>query len=410
MTRMMAAREAATDFEVLHQQVADIGPEWIREFRVNARTRFALHGLPHHRMETWRNTDIGPITAGRFEPATAVPELLGGGNGVWAGFLDDAPQEVLALVQKRLGSLAGEEDHPFTALNGSLLQAVTVVVLPENCAAGEPVRIVHKAGQGPSLNVCRTLVLAGDGAAGSIIESYEDPGGVGGYLSCAVTEIFAGEESDLGYYRIQRQSPGSFHVGRVQARVAQGGRLHTTGIALGAELDRVDAGITLAGEGASCEMGGLFLTDGGRHVDNRTLIEHAEPNCRSRQLYKGILADRSTAVFMGRVVVRPGAQQTDADQSNPNLLLSDDATIHTRPQLEIYADDVRCTHGATIGQLDPDSLFYLRSRGIDRDEAGRLLVKGFAGEILDRVEVETLKKQLETEVAGRLATASSTEG
>ena len=407
---MTAAREAATDFEALHRRVADEGPEWIREFRVNARTRFALQGLPHHHMEAWRNTDIGPIAEGRFEPAATVPELLGGGNGVWAGFLDDAPEEVLELVQKRLGSLAGYKGHPFTAMNGSLLQAVTVVVLPENGSAGEPVRIVHKAGEGPSLNVSRTLILAGGGASGSIIESYEDPGRTEGYLNCAVTEIFAGRDSNLKYYRVQRQSPGSFHVGRVQARVEQGGRLHTTGIALGAELDRVDAGVTLAGEGASCEMDGLFLTDGARHADNRTLIEHAEPNCRSRQLYKGILADRSTAVFMGRVVVRPGAQQTDADQSNPNLLLSDDATIHTRPQLEIYADDVRCTHGATIGQLDPESLFYLRSRGIDRDEAGRLLVKGFAGEILDRVEVETLKKQLETEVAGRLAPASATEG
>ena len=156
--------------------------------------------------------------------------------------------------------------------------------------------------------------------------------------------------------------------------------------------------------------GGLFLTDGVRHVDNRTLIEHAVANCRSRQMYKGILADRSTAVFVGRVIVRPGAQQTDADQSNPNLLLSDDAKVYTRPQLEIYADDVRCTHGATVGQLDEDSLFYLRSRGIDPDEAGRLLVKGFAGEILDRIKVPSLRKQLESEVAGRLPVTANTEG
>ncbi len=409
MTSVTAAQEPATDFEALHRRVADEGPEWIREFRVSARNRFTVQGLPHHRMEAWRHTNIGPIADGRFEPAASVPELLGGGNGVWAGCLDEAPEEVLELVRNRLGSLAGDERHPFTALNGSLLQTVTVVVLPENGSAGEPIRIVHSAGEGPSLNVPRTLVLAGDGASGSIIESYEDTHPTAGYITCAVTEIFAGKDSDLRYYRIQRQSPGSFHVGRVQARVERGGRLHTTSIALGAELDRVDAGVTLAGEGASCEMDGLFLTDGARHADNRTLIEHAEPNCRSRQLYKGILADRSTAVFLGRVVVRPGAQQTDADQSNPNLLLSDDATIHTRPQLEIYADDVRCTHGATVGQIDPDSLFYLRSRGIDREEAGRLLVKGFAGEILDRVQVETLRKQLETAVAGRLSAASATE-
>ena len=410
MSRTTVAPPAATDFEALHLRIVGEGPDWIREFRTNARSRFVLEGLPHHRMEAWRHTNIAPIVAGLFEPACSTPEISGGGEGVWTGRLSQAPEKILALVRNNLGSLADAEGHPFTALNGSLLNEITLVVLPEGGAGGEPVTIGHTAGPGNSLNVPRTLILAGERAIGTIIETYEGTETEGGYFTSAVTEIFCGKDTDVKYCRVQREAPGSFHIGRVQARVEQGGRLHTAGIALGAALDRVDAGVILAGEGASCEMDGLFLTDESRHVDNRTRIEHAVPNCRSRQVYKGILSDRSTAVFVGRVIVRPGAQHTDANQSNPNLLLSDDATVYTRPQLEIYADDVRCTHGATVGQLDADALFYLRSRGIDPDEAGRLLVKGFAGEILDRIEVPSLRTQLESEVAGKLPVTSSTEG
>ncbi len=410
MSRVMAPPPTATDFEALHRLLADRGPDWIREFRAGARAQFVIQGLPHHRMEAWRQTHIAPIAGGRFEPSNTLPEVSGGGDGVWTGRLHEAPEEIQATARRRLGALAGQEGHPFTALNGSLLNEVTLIVLPQGAAAGDLVTIRHTAGPGNSLNVPRTLILAGDGAAGSIVESYEGPGPEGGSFTTAVTEIDCGENTDLKYYRIQREGPGSFHIGRVQARVGPGGKLYTAGITLGAALDRVDAGVTLDGEGASCEMDGLFLTDGVRHVDNRTRIEHAVPNCRSRQVYKGILSDRSTAVFVGRVIVRPGAQATDADQSNPNLLLSDDATVYTRPQLEIYADDVRCTHGATVGQLDADALFYLRSRGIDPDEAGRLLVKGFAGEILDRIEIPSLRTQLEFEVAGKLPVTSGTEG
>ena len=410
MSRAAAAPPAVTDFEALHLQVADEGPDWIREFRRESRARFAVEGLPHHRMEAWRHTNLAPIIAGRFVPASCSPKISGGGEGIWTGHLSEAPQEILVLVRKHFGSLADSEGHPFTALNGSLLNEITLVVLPEGSAAGGPVTIRHTAGRGQSLNVPRTLVLAGDRAEGTIIETYEGTETAGGYFTSAVTEILCGRETDIKYCRIQREAPGSYHVGRVQARVEEGGKLHSAEITLGAALDRVDAGVTLGGEGASCEMDGLFLTDGVRHVDNRTRIEHAVPNCRSRQVYKGILSGRSTAVFVGRVVVKPGAQATDADQSNPNLLLSDDATIYTRPQLEIYADDVRCTHGATVGQLDEDALFYLRSRGIDPDEAGRLLVKGFAGEILDRIEVPSLRTQLESEVAGKLPVTAGTEG
>ena len=410
MSRVTAAPPAATDFEALHRRVAGEGPAWIRQFRAGARDAFVREGLPHRRMEAWLRTNITAIAEGRFEPSGAVPELQGGGNGVWTGRLDEAPESVLALVRQRLGSLADYAGHPFTALNGSLLREVALVILPAGCTGGDPITVRHEAGPGASLNLPRTLILAADGATGTVIESYEGQEPAGGYLTLPVTEIFCGSQTDINYRRIQRDSAGSYHIGRVQARVERSGKLHTTGIALGAALDRVDAGVTLTGEGASVEMDGLYLTDGARHVDNRTRIEHAVPKCRSRQLYKGILADRSTAVFVGRVIVRPGAQQTDADQSNPNLLLSEDATIYSRPQLEIYADDVRCTHGATVGQLDPDALFYLRSRGIDPDEARRLLVQGFAGEILEGIEVPTLREQLETDVAARLPVASATEG
>lgn len=410
MSRATAAPPAATDFEALHRRLSGQGPDWIRGFRSEAWERFALEGLPNHRMEAWRQTRITPVAAGSFEPAAADTVLEGGGNGIYTGTLAQAPDQVRDRVRQCLGTLAGHEGHPFTALASALLQEVTLVVLPAGHNAGSPLIVRHQAGPGASLNVPRTLILAGKGARATLVESYEGPDSGGGYLTLPVTEIFCDTDAEIGYNRIQRDSPGSFHIGRVQARVEQGGMFHASGVALGAALDRVDAGVALTGEKASCEMNGLFITDGDRHVDNRTQIEHAAADCRSRQLYKGILADDSTAVFVGRVIVRPGAQNTDADQSNPNLLLSENASVYTRPQLEIYADDVRCTHGATVGQLDADAMFYLRSRGIDPDEATRLLVKGFAGEVLDRIEPPTLRNQLENEVAGRLPVDSTTEG
>jgi len=248
----------------------------------------------------------------------------------------------------------------------------------------------------------RTLIVVGDGATLRVVETYVGAEGASGYLSNPVTEIVVGSGARVEHVRVQIEAGDAWHLGEVAVRQGRDSDVRSTHFALGAKLSRVDAGARLEGEGGHHAVDGLYVVDGDGHVDHHTTLDHAVPHCTSHELFKGILGGRARAVFKGRIIVRPDAQKTDAIQHNPNLLLSDDALIHTRPQLEIYADDVRCTHGATVGQIDPDQLFYLRSRGID-PEAGRdLLIHAFARDVLDRVDVAGLREILEREIDARL--------
>jgi Fe-S cluster assembly protein SufD len=222
------------------------------------------------------------------------------------------------------------------------------------------------------------------------------------YLTNAVTEVFAGANAKLVHYKVQHESSSAFHVGALYARAAKDSTLVCHAINMGGSLVRNDVVVRLAGEGCGCSLNGLYLGDGSRLVDNHTTIDHAQPHCASREVYKGILAGHARAVFNGKIVVRPDAQKTDAKQTNKNLLLSDDATANTKPQLEIYADDVKCTHGATIGQLNDESIFYMRARGIALEKARRILIHAFAGEIIDRVRCEPLREELDKVVWDRL--------
>ncbi len=439
MTRRTASVRSATDFRALLDRRAELEPDPIPDLRRKSRDCFLREGLPHSRMENWRDTRLTLVLEERFEPAGPVAgSTLEEARNLLAGISGPAPRTSPHLVfvngsfsaalsslgvlpkgvavaglssgeiripREALGGLADPAGHPFTALNGALMTDAAVVEIQDGVRLESPIRITHLSLAGAAaspLTLPRTLLLAGENSQASVIESFAGPNGADRYLVAAVAEIFASAGSSLTYHRVQQEGPGGIHIGRLQAQVESGASFDATSIALGAALDRVDAGVVLAGEEAACRLDGLFVTEGERHADNRTVIEHRVPDCKSRQTYKGILAGRSSAVFMGRVIVHPDAQRTDADQSNPNLLLSDDAAVHTRPQLEIHADDVRCTHGATVGRLDEDSLFYLRTRGIGLEEATRLLIHGFAGEILDNIQEDTLRRRLERELDSRL--------
>jgi len=244
--------------------------------------------------------------------------------------------------------------------------------------------------------------LAGERSQSRIIETYVSLRG-GTYFTNGVTEVFAGEDSVIDHYKVQQEGLEAFHIASLFVNAQRHANFSSHSFSLGARLARNDADAILDGEGAECTLNGLYLADGDRMVDNHTTIDHAKAHCPSHEIYKGIIGGKARAIFNGKIIVRQDAQKTDAKQINRALLLSDDASINTKPQLEIFADDVKCTHGATIGQLDDDAIFYLRARGLTYFEARDMLIHAFAGEILDRVQVQPLKIALEAELYTQLA-------
>jgi Fe-S cluster assembly protein SufD len=225
----------------------------------------------------------------------------------------------------------------------------------------------------------------------------------GKYLTNAVTEIVAEQDARVTHVKIQAEGPEGWHIASVAGLQARGARIDSHNVSLGGALARNDIGSRLDGPGAECRLYGFYLVDGEQHVDNHTWLDHASPNCPSWEMYKGLLAGKSRAIFNGRIVVREGAQKTDAKQSNKNLVLGDEATVYTRPQLEIHANDVKCTHGATIGRLDDESLFYLRTRGIGKDEARNVLIRAFSDDVIDKILVGAIREILVETLHDRLA-------
>jgi len=255
------------------------------------------------------------------------------------------------------------------------------------------IHIVYLTAPGPQPAVThpRTLLVVGAGAQCTVVESYL---GAGAYFTNAVTEIVAGEGAVVDHYKIQNEALAAFHISTLQATLGRSANFASCSISLGAALARHDIGATLS-EGADATLNGLYIVNGTQHVDHHTTIDHALPHATSRELYKGILDGKASAVFNGKVLVRKDAQKTDSRQTNQNLLLSDDARIDSKPELEIFADDVRCTHGATIGQLDAEAIFYLQSRGIGREQARSLLTRAFAQDLVDRIKIQPVKDSLE---------------
>ncbi len=402
------------------------------ELRRRAMDRFAGLGFPTMKNEDWHYTSVAPIATRSFN-RTASPTSLSAGeldqylfdSPDWTrlvfvdGWLapelssvhDHAGVRINGLSSMlreggnvpQLGTIADHETVAFTALNTALMQDGAVITVAGNVEVAQPIHLVflsaHPVPQAASFP--RNLVVLEKGARATVIESY-----VGlrdeSYLTVSVTEIALGEGARLEHIKVQNESAGAFHVATIQARQERDSELHSFSYASGAELSRTNVNTLLDGPGSSCTMNGMYMVSGSQHVDHQTSIEHAQPNTTSREIYKGILDGHSHGVFNGKVYVRPEAQKTDGKQSNNNLLLSDHARVDTKPQLEIFADDVKCTHGATVGRLDEVALFYMKSRGLDAEQARTLLIYAFAADVLEEITVKPVRDALEAAVFARV--------
>lgn len=408
-------------------------PGWLAQLHSSGRDRFAELGFPTSRDEDWRYTDVGPILragldpsaggAGGLDPAALAPFALAGLQahtlvfvngryspamsrpgalpaGAYAGSLAGALASNAPGLDAALGQIAGATAHGFAALNTALIDDGLCVLLPAGCSIDSPIHalfLTDAAGHGAVASP-RNLIVAGDNARATVIEHHA--GTLDGpYLTNCLTELRAGPGARIDHYRLQDQGVQSFHVSGLYLELGRDARCTANSVDIGGRLVRNDVYARLAAPGAECELNGLYVATGRQHVDNFTQVDHLQPNGTSREFYKGVLDGRGRSVFHGRVVVHPDAQHTDARQTNNNLLLSRDAEADTKPQLEIYADDVKCSHGATVGQLDADALFYLRARAIDAATARDLLTYAFANEVLNRMELAPLRESL----AARLA-------
>jgi Fe-S cluster assembly protein SufD len=408
-------------------------PAWLAETRQRALGSFNRLGFPTTRDEEWRFTSVAPVADGSFtlardgaaltradveayrwiiEPVITLV-FVDGAYRKDLSSVDGLPAEVRVgslaaalserALERHLTTVADAQRQPFTALNTAFLADGVFVYVPDGVSLRTPIHalFVTSSEATPTMVHPRVLIVLGASSQASIIESYESRHRTRSFTN-VVTEVVAGENASLHHYKIQRESPAGFHVGSIAARAARNSALVFHSISLGGALVRNDVTVTLDGEGAICTLNGVYLTDGSRLVDNHTTIDHAKPHCDSREVYRGVLADKSRAVFNGKIVVRPDAQKTDAKQTSKALLLSADAQINTKPQLEIFANDVKCTHGAAVGQMDDEAIFYLRARGLDEGEARHMLIRAFAGEVLNQIPIESLRLRLDHELVQRL--------
>ncbi len=411
------------------------GPPWLERLRQDATESFATNGLPHARLEEWRYTNVTPLARVPFELPTGRPAVsrealeqvsfpvyacslfvfvdgvhrpeLSAPRALSAGVRVESLAELLAREPERLegelGHLVDPKLHPFAALNTAFLDDGAALIVPRGAALAQPIHVVFaSSGCEPDrVRHPRVLVVAGPESRGEVIVDHVDLSPARGFTN-AVIEVHALRGSELGLMLVQRETDRVFHVSNLAARVERDAHLSAHTVTLGGALVRNDASVLLAEEGARCRLNGLFAGDGDQVLDHHSLIDHAMPHGESRQLCKGILGGAARGVFRGRVIVRPGAQRTDAEQSNPNLLLSEAAELDSKPQLEIHADDVRCRHGSSIGRLDEDALFFLRARGLDEREARDLITRGFAAEVLDALPVPPLGTALASLLGTRL--------
>jgi Fe-S cluster assembly protein SufD len=412
-------------------------PKWLLPVRQAGLVSFAEQGFPTLRDEDWRFTNVAPIARLNFQRAAEV--VVNGAetaaldaaaftkipghrlvfvNGYFsaklsrvktlaAGTRIESLSAALAkdspLVEQHLGKYAHTAKNSFAALNQALFTDGAFIFVPPGVAVAEPVQLIYisSAKQSGETILPRNLVIAEANSKLTVVESYLSTGNVA-YFTNAVTEILAGDNAKVEHVKLQDEAGDAFHIATIAGEFGRASNVNVHSIALGAKISRNNIRTKLAGEGLECILNGLYLTRGEQLADHHMIVEHAQPHCASHEYFNGILDDKSKGVFHGRIYVHPIAQKTDAKQTNKNLLLSDDATADTKPQLEIYADDVKCTHGATIGQLNDESIFYLRSRGIDTDMARQMLIHAFAGEIIERIKCEPAREVIDKLVWDRL--------
>jgi Fe-S cluster assembly protein SufD len=362
----------------------------IDQIREEARQRFAELGFPTTHNEDWRFTSVAPIARTTFEPSGAGSQPAAGSEPaqVRIARLSQSP------VEQYLARYADYHNNAFVALNTANFEDGLFIHIPKGAVIEEPIEVViQSAANGhPTVSHPRILIVAEAGSQATIVETYQGHGGT--YFTNPVTELVAGDNAVIDHYKLQTESSHAYHVSTLQIQLGRDANFRSHSIALGGALVRNDINAVLS-RGSECTLNGLYLVGGEQHIDNHTTIDHAQPHAASHELYKGILEGKSSAVFNGKILVRKDAQKTDAKQTNKNLVLSEEAVINTKPELQILADDVRCTHGATIGQLDPEGIFYLQSRGIGLADARNLLIYAFARDIVDRIKVAPLRDQLE---------------
>lgn len=409
-------------------------PDWLTERRAAGAARFEAVGLPTTRHEEWRFTPLGAVATTSWAEAPAASpsaaELAGYlfGHPEWTRLVfvngryhaelsqlaPIAGVQVMPIaaaiaagapeVERYMAQLAAEAGSPFVARNTASFRDGAFVHLAPNADATTPVHLLFVTtpeAAGAETHP-RLLVVADRGARGALVESHVAIGGAGDYFSNVVAEVVMAENSWLEHLRIQREGESAHHIGWTQVAAARDSHYRSFSLAMGGRLARHDLDVVLGGANSEALMYGLYLARGEQLVDNHTAIHHDQPDCRSWEVYKGVLADRARGVFNGKIFVKPEAQKTDAKQTNRALLLSDEASIDTKPQLEIFADDVKCTHGATVGMLDPMPLFYATSRGVPREAAERMLTYAFCCEVADEVHLAPVREALHGLVRERL--------
>lgn len=422
MTTALQHDHLVAQFEAFRTTEA-FGPEWLRTARTTAYARFLEAGFPTTRDEEWKFTPVTPLTQiewQRAAGAAAVPSVETYGiriravlvNGRFApelSSLTDLPAGVTitslrqAMSTQTLEGPSLESRHPFVSLNTAFFEDGLFVHIAPRTVIEEPILLTHVtvAGHEPSMVAPRLMLVVGEQAQAQFVEAYVGSG-AGSVFTTAVTEVMLGPSAVVDHVKVQQETAEAFHLASTFVHAHRASTFTSQAITFGGRIARNDISATLAGEGAEVTLNGLYVADGDTLVDTHTTIDHAFPHCPSHEVYKGILAGRARAVFNGKIIVRQDAQKTDAKQTNKALLLSGDATINTKPQLEIFADDVKCTHGAAIGQLDDDALFYLRARGISEPDARNILIHAFASDVLNGVRHDQVRAELERVLVEKL--------
>lgn len=426
-------------FRILQEAEAESHVSWLVHLRENAMERFAELGFPSVKDEEWKYTNVAPIARIDFKPfipagardrGSDAKELASFGcaeaensqlifvNGMRRDDLSsltalsegvvaiDLSQAIAndryeELVRQHLARDADYIANGFTALNSAFITHGAFVYIPKGVTANQPIHLLFISDGSAMVSFPRVLVVAEENSSATVIESYVSTKDVQ-YFTNAVVEVVLKAGARVEHYKVQRESVEAFHVATTVADLGSNASYDATTITFGAALSRHDINVTLDHEGAECWVDGLYLVTTNQHADTHSVIDHRKPHCTSHQLYKGILDGKSRAVFNGKVFVRHDAQKTDAMQTNKNLLLSNEARVDTKPQLEILADDVKCAHGAAVGQIDEDELFYLETRGIHHDLARNLLTYGFAEEVIGKIKVDSIRAQLDETVLHRL--------
>jgi len=439
VTAVVDVRDAyLADFEEFTHNGARSAPAWLSDMRARAIARFAERGFPSTHQEAWRFTNVAPIAERAFSRppersgiaaqdlasstlagetirlvivnGSAVPELSSVDipQGLRLGGLKSALERDPAFAERHIGRYASIDADPFAALNTAFLSDGALIHVAQGKRIDRPIELVFVTaphdGAGPAALVThpRALIVLETGAQATVLEHYVTLADEV-YWTNAVSEVTVADGAELEYVRVQRESRRAFQIAVTHARQGRDSSVRLHPFALGGALVRHDVQTVLDGPGAELVLNGFYLLRGRQHADHHTVIDHAKPHGTSHEFFNGIVGEQAHGVFSGRIIVRPGAQRTDSKQTNNNLLLSADARADSQPQLEIYADDVKCTHGSTVGPLDETGLYYLRSRGLSLETAAAMLTYGLAAEILDRVRHEELRRGLERTIRARLS-------